>query len=105
MMAKRLALLGLCSIGIAPSALALQFTITVENLGPQPFSPIFVASTNGNFDLFTAGSAAPLRIERIAEDGDASVAGVSAAGPRVAVWGENGSDAPLNANTPIQPAA
>jgi len=58
---------------------ALEFTITIENLGPQPFSPIFVATTNGSFDLFTAGSVAPLRIERIAEDGDASVAATDAA--------------------------
>jgi hypothetical protein len=66
-------------LGSASVASALQFTITIENLGPQPFSPIFVASTNSSFDLFTAGAAAPLRIERIAEDGNASVAAADAA--------------------------
>jgi hypothetical protein len=53
----------------ATPLLALPFRITVENLGPQPLSPIFAATTNGGFDLFTAGQAAPTRIEQIAEDG------------------------------------
>lgn len=53
---------------------SVPFHITFENLGPQPFSEIFVATTNSQFDLFTEGSSAPGRIEMLAEDGDTSQA-------------------------------
>lgn len=73
-LSHRLRLAGLGLIGIAGSASALQFTIRIDNIGPQPLSPTVFAATNSNFDMFTSGLAAPLRIERIAEDGNSAQA-------------------------------
>lgn len=65
---------GFALLGASTSALALEFTVQIDNIGPQPLSPTFMATTNANWDNFTAGQAAPGRIEQIAEDGPTSIA-------------------------------
>ncbi len=66
------------------AAYATPFRITITSLGPQPLSPTFMATTNNGFDLFTAGQAAPLRIEQIAEDGPTSQAVADATAAQMA---------------------
>lgn len=65
---------GLVLLGVSTSAVALEFTVQIDNIGPQPLSPTFMATTNANWDNFTAGQAAPGRIEQIAEDGPTTIA-------------------------------
>jgi hypothetical protein len=48
-------------------------TVTVENLAPTNgtlITPVWVGFHNGMFDLFNAGAAASMALERLAEDGD-----------------------------------
>lgn len=75
---------GLALLGLSGSAVALEFTVVLDNIGPQPLSPTFMATTNANWDNFTAGLAAPARIEQIAEDGPTSIAQMDAMAGQVA---------------------
>ena len=49
--------------------LADEVTFTIENLGVQPLTPVFAATSDGSFDMFDAGSAASAELEAIAEGG------------------------------------
>jgi hypothetical protein len=70
------AVLGLL-IGAAPlQAETQEIIVTVENLAPSGgfyFTPVWVGFHNGSFDLFDPGGLASEELERLAEDGDASV--------------------------------
>lgn len=57
------------AVGVASAS---DFQVKVTNLGAQPLSPIFLASSNSNFDAFTVGSTASLGIKNIAEMGNAT---------------------------------
>jgi MYXO-CTERM domain-containing protein len=64
--------------GAALPALAQvgQYQVQIRNLAPQngtALTPVWVGFQNGMFNSYTAGAAAPLRLERLAEDGDTSV--------------------------------
>jgi hypothetical protein len=67
-----MAALGAAPLAAVALANAADFQITVTNLGAQPISPMFMASSNGSFDAFTVGSAASLGIKNIAESGNAT---------------------------------
>ncbi len=57
----------------APAAHAVALKITIENLAPTGgtlFTPLWVGLHDGSFDLFDAGSAASMEVERLAEDGN-----------------------------------
>ena len=65
--------------GIAPIVLALSFaaavqadtfTITIENVGVQPITPMFLATHDATFDMFDEGAAASPALVDIAEAGD-----------------------------------
>ncbi len=60
-----LLLLPLCS----SFALGDTFTLTIENVGPQPLTPVFVATHDATFDIFDAGAAASPELIAIAEGG------------------------------------
>lgn len=69
------------------------FKITVENFGPQPFSPTFFSASDQTFDIFTLGHGASTGIKNIAERGNATVqlGYAAAAGPAVGAYGLVGS--------------
>ncbi|MBU0616597.1 MAG: spondin domain-containing protein [Planctomycetes bacterium] len=46
------------------------FTLTIENVGVQPLTPVFVATHDATFDIFDAGVAASAELVAIAEGGD-----------------------------------
>lgn len=53
-----------------------QYQVQVRNLAPEhgtALTPVWVGFQNGLFNAYTQGMAAPLRLERVAEDGDTSV--------------------------------
>lgn len=53
-----------------------QYQVQIRNLAPAngtALTPVWVGFHNGMFNSYTAGAAAPLRLERLAEDGDTSV--------------------------------
>ncbi len=57
----------------APSASAVEVTVTIENLAPVNgtfLTPAWVGFHNGDFDLFDVGSPASSALERLAEDGN-----------------------------------
>jgi len=63
----------LCTLAVAlvgAHASAVPFTFTVENVGVQPLTPVFVATHNGVFDIFDAGAPASPEVVAIAEQGD-----------------------------------
>src|SRR5687768_3851071 len=60
---------GAALVGAAVSANALPFIVTVTNLGPQPLAPVFFATSNSGFDIFTNGTAAFSGLETLAEEG------------------------------------
>jgi hypothetical protein len=63
----------LVSCALAGTAGAEGFSLYVENLGPQPLSPVFFSSGNLNFNIFSVGSASSGGIKNIAEMGDATL--------------------------------
>ncbi len=68
----------IAALGLAaPASMAVDFMVTVTNLGPQPLAPVFWAASNGSFDIFTNGTAVSSGLETLAED--ASPAGMLAA--------------------------
>jgi len=70
MKGKTFALLSLFAVlGVAQ---ADEFQITVENLGPQPLSPLFFSAGDNQFNIFDVGGSASLGIKKIAEGGDTS---------------------------------
>jgi len=58
--------IGLCT----GTALADMFTFTIDNVGVQPLTPVFVVSHDGTFDIFDSGAAATPEFVAIAEGGD-----------------------------------
>ena len=73
----------------AAGASAVTFTVTVTNLGPQPLAPVFYATSNTSFDIFTNGAAASSAIEMEAEEGSPTglLGLASAAGSNVMSFG------------------
>ena len=76
-MKKRLLLHMALAFGVlclcAGSASALPVRVTLRTLAPASgtyLTPMWVGFHNDSFDMFDGGSAAPLHIERLAEDGD-----------------------------------
>jgi len=65
------------SVGVASAA---EITFTLENVGVQPITPVFVAVHDGTFDMFDEGAAASLELEAIAEAGDTAPMELLAAG-------------------------
>jgi hypothetical protein len=54
-------------------AVPVPVTVTIENISPENgtyFTPVWVGFHNGQFDVFTPGTAASVALERIAEDGN-----------------------------------
>ncbi len=49
-----------------------NFLIVISNLGPQPLSPVFLATGNSSYDIFTSGQAASPALQALAESGDPS---------------------------------
>ena len=82
--------LGIFVFGLVPIASADMFTVKVENLGPQPLSPLMGIAHNSAFDIFTEGTAASLGIKLIAEGGNTSAMEsiVASAGSDVGGWGK-----------------
>lgn len=82
--------LGFVVLGLVPLASADMFTVTVENLGPQPLSPLIGIAHNSSFDIFTEGSTASLGIKKIAEGGDTSAMEsiIASAGSDIGGWGK-----------------
>jgi hypothetical protein len=95
---RRNALVLIVSGALAVTASAEPFTLTVENLGPQPLSPVFFAASNINFNIFSIGSMTSAALEDIAEEGDATLMTQIAAmaGSDVASYGVLGA-------TPLAP--
>jgi hypothetical protein len=80
-MVRRAALLSAVTLGlVVGSASGDTFTFTVENVGVQPLSPVFVATHDATFDIFDEGAPASLQIEAIAEGGDTAPMVALAAG-------------------------
>jgi len=70
-----------------------EVVITVENLAPAGgvyFTPLWVGFHDGRFDLFDSGGLASEALERLAEDGDASVAQAAFAEATGAAGGADG---------------
>lgn len=82
--------LGFVVLGLVPFASADMFTVTVDNLGPQPLSPLMGIAHNSSFDLFSEGGTASLGIKKIAEGGDTSALEsiVAGAGSQIGGWGK-----------------
>lgn len=80
---RTLSLLG--AAATASMAGAVQFTVTVTNLGPQPLAPVFFATSNSSFDIFTVGTSVSAAVELLAEEGDPAglLAAATAAGSSV----------------------
>ncbi|MEI7578014.1 MAG: spondin domain-containing protein [Armatimonadota bacterium] len=91
-MKKKLAQIALSIVGLAviPSAYAQTFQVKVENLGPQPLSPLIGIAHNAGFDIFTSGSSASLGIKRIAEGGNTAALEsiIAGAGSDIGGWGK-----------------
>jgi hypothetical protein len=68
----RILLVGMLAVaGVAGTASASMFEITIENLSPNVLSPAPFITHDASFDIFDAGAPSPMPIERIAEDGQA----------------------------------
>jgi hypothetical protein len=82
--------LGTLVLGLVPLASADMFTVKVENLGPQPLSPLIGIGHNSSFDIFTEGSTASQGIKLIAEGGDTSALEsiIASAGSDIGGWGK-----------------
>ncbi len=75
--------------GSSISAQTFEYRITLENLGPQPLSPLFFAAGNSSFDIFALGGTASAGIKAIAEGGNTAPmsAIAAAAGANVSSFG------------------
>lgn len=77
-------------LGLAGTALCqTPFSVTFFNIGPQPLAPVFFATSNASFDIFTNGTAASSAIEMEAEEGSPTglLALAGAAGANVMSFG------------------
>jgi len=83
-MKRTLVSLALMSVVAVSFADPYQFRITVDNLGPQPLSPLFWSAGNSNFDIFQLGNTASAGIKAIAEGGNTA--------PMSAIAASAGSD-------------
>ncbi len=86
---KRIAF-SVLALGVVTSAFAqTTFRLKVENLGPQPLSPVFWSAGNSSFDIFSLGGTASQGIKDIAEGGNttAMLAIASAAGSNISSYG------------------
>ena len=64
--------LAFCFAVLGSSTMAMSqtsFNVTFFNIGPQPLAPVFFATSNASFDIFTNGTAASSAIEMEAEEG------------------------------------
>jgi hypothetical protein len=57
-----------------------MFTLTIENVGVQPLTPVFVATHDATFDIFDEGAVASAELVAIAEGGDTGPMELLAAG-------------------------
>ncbi len=81
--------------GLAATAQAEQFQITIKNISPNVLSPAFFASGDGTYDLFDAGAMASAAVEAVAEGGNtAPMIADAMAAPGVLSYGVAGA-APL----------
>jgi hypothetical protein len=69
---RRTALALIVTGALAGSASAEVYLLTVENLGPQPLSPMFYSTSNVNFNIFSVGSGSSPGMKMLAENGDAT---------------------------------
>jgi hypothetical protein len=94
---------GIITTAFAAKANAELFTVTVENLGSQPLSPLVGIASNDQFDIFTEGAASTLGIKNIAEGGNTTAleAIIAAGGSNVGGWGKvtGGGQAPGTTRT------
>ncbi|MEM8964522.1 MAG: spondin domain-containing protein, partial [Acidobacteriota bacterium] len=93
--------LALALLLIATPAMAVEVTVTVENLSPENgtfLTPTWVGAHDGSFDIYDLGAPASQELERIAEDGTIDPLSMAflASGNFVdgIVLGENGPIAP-----------
>jgi hypothetical protein len=87
-MKRTLTLIALAAVASASFAQS-TFRVTIENLGPQPLSPLFYSAGNTNFNIFDLNGQASAGIKAIAEGGNtAPITGLAtAAGSDVAAFG------------------
>ncbi|ADJ27124.1 spondin domain-containing protein [Nitrosococcus watsonii] len=60
-------------LGFAPSAQAVEVTVTIENLSPSSglfLTPVWVGFHDGNFNIYDLNTPASPALERLAEDGN-----------------------------------
>lgn len=76
--------LALLAFGAMSFAQPSPFRVTVENLGPQPLSPLFWSAGNSHFDIFQLGGTASAGIKAIAEGGNTA--------PMMGIAGAAGGD-------------
>ena len=85
-----------------PEGPVTEVTVTVENLAPTNgtnLTPVWVGFHNGEFDTYNRGEAVTEGLERLAEDGDATVLG------QEFIDSGFGSTAGLVGGSPIAPGA
>lgn len=78
------------ALGVVTSGFAqTTFRLKIENLGPQPLSPVFWSAGNSSFDIFALGGTASQGIKDIAEGGNTTAmqAIAAAAGSDVSTYG------------------
>ncbi|MCB8933371.1 MAG: spondin domain-containing protein, partial [Chthonomonadaceae bacterium] len=83
-MKRSLVTLSLFALGAASFAQTFQFQVTIENLGPQPLSPLFWSAGNSSFDIFQLGGTSSAGIKAIAEGGNTA--------PMMGIAGAAGAD-------------
>ncbi|MCC6484572.1 MAG: spondin domain-containing protein [Armatimonadetes bacterium] len=69
---------------IASAQGGVNFLVVINNLGPQPLSPIFLATGNSGYDIFTLGQPASPALQAIAESGDVAPLQADAAAAQTA---------------------
>ncbi|KFI23933.1 spondin domain-containing protein [Nitrosococcus oceani] len=60
-------------LGFAPSAQAVEVTVTIENISPSSglfLTPVWVGFHDGNFDIYDLNTPASSALEQLAEDGN-----------------------------------
>jgi hypothetical protein len=57
------------AVSFCSAASADTFTFTIENVGVQPITPVFVATHDSTFDIFDEGGTASAELIAIAEEG------------------------------------
>jgi len=77
--------LAVAAVGVASIvAHAQSFKLTITNTGPQPLSPLFVATSTNQFNIFSIDAPASIGIKNTAERGDASaMMAIATASPAV----------------------